>query len=194
VFRGQRKSDKSVIFQKYIRKAIMCKNRRLSDEIIGRAVICQFYPLIFFTIVPPVTTQFLFSNLQFVLRHEGRSQWPRVLRRRSTAARLLRLWVRIPPGAWMFVCYECCVLSGRGICDGLITRPEKSYRLWRVVVCGQETSRMRGLRDCENITTMGCNARKTNKQHYVTREYVSCVCDMVIECTRGCTKPLKENE
>ena len=33
-----------------------------------------------------------------------RSQWPRGLRRRSTAARLLGLWFRIPPGAWMFVC------------------------------------------------------------------------------------------
>jgi hypothetical protein len=31
-----------------------------------------------------------------------------------------------------------CVLSGRGLCDGLITRPEESYRLWRVVVCDQE--------------------------------------------------------
>ena len=30
-----------------------------------------------------------------------RSQWPRGLRRRSTAARLLRLWVRILSGAWM---------------------------------------------------------------------------------------------
>jgi len=29
----------------------------------------------------------------------------------------------------MSVCVECCVLSGRGVCDGLITRPEKSYRL-----------------------------------------------------------------
>ena len=29
----------------------------------------------------------------------------------STAARLLRSWVRIPPGAWMSVCCECCVLS-----------------------------------------------------------------------------------
>ena len=38
-------------------------------------------------------------------------------------AHLLRSWVRIPPGAWMFVCYECCVLSGRGLYDGLITRP-----------------------------------------------------------------------
>ena len=40
----------------------------------------------------------------------------------------------------MFVCCECCVLSGSGLCDGLITRPEESYRLWRVVVCDQETS------------------------------------------------------
>ena len=59
----------------------------------------------------------------------SRSQWPRGLRRRSAAARLLRLWVRIPPGAWMFTCCECCVLSGRGLCDELITRPEESYRL-----------------------------------------------------------------
>jgi hypothetical protein len=32
------------------------------------------------------------------------------------------------------------VLSGRGLCDGLIDRPEESYRLWRVVVFDQETS------------------------------------------------------
>ena len=44
------------------------------------------------------------------------------LRRRSMAARLLRLWVRIPPGAWMSVCCECCVLSRRGLCDELTTR------------------------------------------------------------------------
>ena len=69
-----------------------------------------------------------------------RSQWPRGLRRRSLAARLLRLWVRIPPGAWTFVCCECCVFSGRGLCDGLIIRSEESYRMWRVVVCDQETS------------------------------------------------------
>jgi len=63
--------------------------------------------------------------------------------RRSAAARLLRSWVRIPPGAWMFVCCECCVLSGRGLCDELIIRPEESYRLCCVVVCDLETSRMR---------------------------------------------------
>ena len=32
------------------------------------------------------------------------------------------------------------MLSGRVLCDGLITRPEESYRLWRVVVCDLETS------------------------------------------------------
>jgi len=34
-------------------------------------------------------------------------------------------------------------LSGRGLCNELITRPEESYRLWCVVVCDLETSRMR---------------------------------------------------
>jgi hypothetical protein len=71
---------------------------------------------------------------------------------RSSAARLLRLWVRIPPGAWMFVGCECCVLlSGRGLCDGLITRLEESYRLWRVVVCDQETSKMRRLKPATGL-------------------------------------------
>ena len=60
--------------------------------------------------------------------------WPRGLKRRSAAARLQRSWVRIPPEAWTFVCCDCCVLSGRGLCDELITRPEESYRLWCVVV------------------------------------------------------------
>ena len=42
---------------------------------------------------------------------------------------LLGLRLRIPPGAWMSVYCELCVLSGRGLCDGPITRPEESYRV-----------------------------------------------------------------
>ena len=61
---------------------------------------------------------------------------------RPAAAHLLKSWVRIPPGAWIFVCCECRVLSGRGLCAELITRPEESYRLCCVVVCDLETSRM----------------------------------------------------
>jgi hypothetical protein len=33
----------------------------------------------------------------------------------------------------MSVCCECCVLSGRGLCVGLIIRPEESYRLCECV-------------------------------------------------------------
>jgi len=54
---------------------------------------------------------------------------PRGLRCRSEAALMLRFSVRIPPGSWMFVYCDCCVLSGRGLCDGLITSPEESYVL-----------------------------------------------------------------
>ena len=66
-----------------------------------------------------------------------------MLKGRSVAARLLGLRVRVPPGAWMCVCCECCVLSCRYICDELITRPEESYRLWCVVGCDLEASSMR---------------------------------------------------
>ena len=48
------------------------------------------------------------------------------------AARFLGLRVRIPPRAWMSVVF--CVLSGRGPYDGLITRPEDFYRVWRIWV------------------------------------------------------------
>jgi hypothetical protein len=46
----------------------------------------------------------------------------------------------------MFFYCECCVLSGRGLCDGLITRPEESYRLWHIVVCDQEILKTRRLK------------------------------------------------
>jgi hypothetical protein len=60
---------------------------------------------------------------------------------RPAAAHLLKSWVPFPRGAWIFVCCECRVLSGRGLFDKLITRPEQSYRLCCVVVCDLETSR-----------------------------------------------------
>jgi hypothetical protein len=52
----------------------------------------------------------------------------------SAAARLRGLRVRIPQGAWMSVSCECCMLSGRGLCVGLITRPEEYYGVWCVWV------------------------------------------------------------
>ena len=47
-----------------------------------------------------------------------------------------------PTGGMDIFCCECHVLSGRGLCDELITRPEESYRLCCVVVCDLETSRI----------------------------------------------------
>ena len=85
----------------------------------------------------------------------------RSFRRRFTAARLLRLWVRIPPGAWMSVCYECCVLSGRGLCVGLITRSQESYWLCCVVVCDLETSWIRPW------STEGCSAKKQRQKRNI---------------------------
>ena len=50
---------------------------------------------------------------------------PRGLRRERASDRLLGLRVRIPPGEWISVFFcECCLLSGRGHCVGLITLPE----------------------------------------------------------------------
>jgi hypothetical protein len=55
------------------------------------------------------------------------------------------------PTRGLNVCCECCVLSSRGLCDELITRPEKSYWVWCVVVCDLETLWMR-----RPWTTGGC--------------------------------------
>ena len=66
----------------------------------------------------------------------------------------------------MSVSCDYCVLSGRGLCDGLITRPEESYRMWRAFVYDLETSNTRRLKPsaCENTTTMGCNTSKANNR------------------------------
>jgi len=51
----------------------------------------------------------------------------------------------------------CCVLSGRGLCDELITRPEESYGLWCVVLCDLEN-----LKNEEAMTRVGsqCHRKK----------------------------------
>ena len=53
----------------------------------------------------------------------SRSQRPHGLRRASEAARLLGLGSNSTE-VWIFVSCDCCVLSGTGLCVGLITRPE----------------------------------------------------------------------
>jgi len=64
----------------------------------------------------------------------------------------------------MFVCCDCCVLSDRGLCDELITRPEESYRLWCVVVCDLEN-----LKNEEAMTRFGSQRHK--KKVHITSMY-----------------------
>ena len=104
---------------------------------------------------PCVLTVFLRSPMKISVLYLKIGPVLVAARSKTWVARLLILWVRIPPGAWMCVCCECCVLSGRGFCDGLITRPKESYRLWCVVVCDLETPWMG-----RPWPTGGCCAKK----------------------------------
>jgi len=54
----------------------------------------------------------------------------------------------------MEVCCKCCVLSGRGLCDGLITCTEESYRMLYVIVC-----------DLENLVNGEAMARVGPQRH-----------------------------
>jgi len=65
----------------------------------------------------------------------------------------------------MFVCCECCVLSGRGLCDELITRPEESTGCLYVRVC---------VRECE------CTCHNVS----VTKRATVCECECAYVC--GC--------
>ena len=68
------------------------------------------------------------------------SQWPRSLRRRSAAARLLRSRVRIPPEAWMsVVSVVCCQVEVSATSWSLVQRSRTDCVL--SVVCDQEKSR-----------------------------------------------------
>jgi len=67
-------------------------------------------------------------------------------------------------------------LSGRGLCDELITRPEESYRLCCVVVCDLETSRM-GAPYIYDITRLRVN--KSN-----------CLSSCLLDPVRGKSNPV----
>jgi hypothetical protein len=116
-----------------------------------------------------------------------RSQWPRGLRRRSTAARLLRSWVRIPLEAWMFVC-----------CESLCCQVEVSATDWSLVqgsptdcgasLCVIKKPRTRGgyspLEGCKIQTHSGlCSAsRKKNHCEYRKGLIYYCICIEIQLC------------
>ena len=65
---------------------------------------------------------------------------------------------------WMF-----CVLSGRGLCDGPITRPEEYYRVWRVWVWS------RSLDNKEALARAGLSSHEKNIIYVGgIRTFISC--------------------
>jgi hypothetical protein len=104
------------------------------------------------------TFSHLLTKYREIINFTSRSQWPRGLRLKSTVASLQRSWVQIALGAWMFFCCVCCMLSGRGLSDELITRPEESLSL-----CMIKKSRRRGV----HSPRWAAEAEKINNKNYI---------------------------
>ena len=70
-----------------------------------------------------------------ILTFQCRSQWPRGLRRRSVAARLLKLWVRTPPGhgCLSVVIVVCCQIQNSATSWSLIQRSPTDCSVRRCV-------------------------------------------------------------
>ena len=85
-----------------------------------------------------------------------RFQWPRGLRRRSAAARLLRSWVWIPLGASMFVCcVVCCQVEVSATSWSLVQRSPTD--------CAPSVCvRSRNLKNEEAMTRVGSQRHKKN--------------------------------
>ena len=131
-----------------------------------------------------------------------RSQWPRGLRRGSAAARLLRLWVRIPPGAWMSV--VCCQRSlrrdhtSRGVLSTVVRR-----RVWSRNLVNEEALAHWGLsppkqtnkQTAEVSLTLGSYSLCDNlKLFYLFRDqrvsstsfWNTCKLTFIFVCQRNC--------
>ena len=114
---------------------------------------------------PEVWSLCLFECARHSVKHRSqmhlplcRSQLPGGLRRRSAAACLLRLWVRIPPGAWTFDCWECfvcCQVEFSGTSWSLFQRSPTD--------CGASLCVIQKSREWGGPGPLGAVAPKTNK-------------------------------
>jgi len=76
------------------------------------------------------------------------------------------------PGGSVDVPFECHLLSGRGLCEGPITRPDESYRVW----CDRGTSQRRP----RSIITVEPWEKKINANE-VTKTYVQELAQAVLK-------------
>ena len=107
----------------------------------------------------------------------NRFQRPPSLRRGSAAGRLLGMWVRIPPDALMSVSCQCWELTGRGFCEGLITRPEESYWAWYIWVWSWSLDNDEALEHCGLSRSEEERRDKRKKLRRIQTNflYISCV-------------------
>ena len=119
----------------------------------------------------------LYTNITLCL-----SQLPHGLRLRSAAANLLRLWVRIPPGAWMFVC-----------CDCLYCQVEVSATSWSLVQrsptdCGASLCVIKKPREWGGPGPLGgCCAKKKQIILYYAHLYCGIHCWLRLKAHVGLT-------
>jgi len=78
--------------------------------------------------------------------------------------------VGLNPAGCMDDVLLCYMLKGRGLCDELITRAEEYCRVWCVVVCDLETSRIR-----RHWTALGWNATGKNRLRNILRKVMSSI-------------------
>jgi hypothetical protein len=108
-------------------------------------------------------------SLNCVFAFFGRSEWPRVLRLGSAAARLLGLRVRITP---VHGCLSVLsgVISCRGLCVGLITRliPAECG----VPECDCEATTMRRIWLTSGCCSTGREKFVVRRTYYVFRIYI----------------------
>ena len=115
-----------------------------------------------FLVLDHTLALFAICNVMLVL---DRSHRERGLRQESAVVCLLKFAGSNAAGG-MDVCLGCCVLSGRNLYEGLIPRPEESYRLWCVIVSDLEKSRMR-----RPSPALGCGdgERKFSPSHWLRK-------------------------
>ena len=85
---------------------------------------------------------------------KGRSRWPSCIKTHICSRFFAGIAGSNPSGYMVCVSFECCVLSGRGFCEELVTRPEEFFWLCCVTVCDLENSRIR-----RSWPVLGCCAR-----------------------------------
>jgi hypothetical protein len=69
----------------------------------------------------------------------------------------------------MSVSCECSVLSGRGLCDGLVPCPEESYRVWCVWVWSWSLEKWGGLGPQGAVEPLGERQREREKKSFIIR-------------------------